>query len=204
MFIRKECESRLNYLISNFKEVNSHNKIYINNRDAIYLNDTICTVVHPDSLDGNKAFFQCNLELMKEIVLLKKEFNINHIYFEFFDEGNFLINYPKEKEVLNLEYLNEIGNDSFIVSFIKKNSFDELKFLESMKKLLSLYDMKKSFFILQYIFACNVVKSTTANKLLNVYTQLILDVNENYFRINNLTYINASVVNLFSLEFIKN
>lgn len=203
MFIRKEYSSRLDCIINNFKKVNCHNKIYIDNRNAIYLNDAICTVIHPHNLDGNKAFFQCNLDLMKEIVLLKKEFSIDHVYFEFSNEGGFVVKCPVEKEVLNSSYLNEIGNDSFIVSFIKRYSFDELEFLYHTKKMLSLYDIKKSFFILQYVFACNVVKSSTAKKLLDSYTQLLLDVNEKHFKINNLRYINASVVNLFSLEFIE-
>lgn len=203
MKLESECNSQISDLIKKLTKVNSHNKIYLNNQDAIYLNNTKYMVIRSCNLDANRDFFGDNFELMKMIISLKKELNIEDLYFEFFKNGRHLIKCPKKNEAFKLKYLHEIENDCFINSFIDRCKNKDERFLKSMERMLSLHEIKKSLYILQYLFAYNAVKPTMAKKLLNIFIQTLLDCNHKCIEKNNFRYISSAVTNVFSLEFFE-
>lgn len=203
MIIESTCHSNISDKIKKLTKVNSYNKIYINDKNTIFLNNAKYLGLQLEDLNVNRAFFRENLESIKHILLTKNSFNIKHLYFEI-GHNSHVIKYPTEKEALNMNYLHDIANDSFIVSFIDRCKHDDQIFLKNMNRLLSLFDIKKAFYILQYIVAYDVIKLKTAITLLKIFTQKLLDCNEKFNEINNFRYINTSVANLFSLEYIEN
>jgi len=160
-------------------------------------------VIRSCNLDLNRDFFGDNFELIKRIISLKKELNIEELYFEFFKNGSYVIKCPKKNEALKLKYLHEIENDCFINSFIDRCKNKDERFLKSMERMLSLHEIKKSLYILQYLFAYDAVEPTVAKKLLNTFIQTLFDCNHKCIEKNNFRYISSAVINVFSLEFFE-
>jgi len=202
MINENTCHSNISDTIKKLTKVNVYNKIYINDNNTIFLNNAKYLGVQLKDLNVNKYFFQGNLELIRNILLIKNSFDIRYLYFEISNNSH-IIKYPREKEALNMNYLHDIANDSFIVSFIDRCKHDDQIFLKNMNRLLFLFDIKKAFYILQYIVAYDVIKVKTARNLLKIFTQKLIDSNENFNEINNFRYVNAAVNNLFSLECIE-
>lgn len=203
MIVDSECNSQIIDLIKKLTKVNSHNKIYLNGQDAIYLNNTKYMVIKSCNLDVNRDFFGDNFELIKRIISIKKELNIEDLYFEFFKNGSHVIKCPKKNEAFILKYLHEIENDCFINSFIDRCKNKDEFFLKSMERMLSLHDIKKSLYILQYLFAYDAVEPTVAKNLLNIFIQALFNCNHKCIEKNNFRYISSAVINVFSLEFFE-
>ncbi|EPW5036203.1 hypothetical protein ACWL47_003998 [Yersinia enterocolitica] len=199
MMNKKNLDFDITGLLCQFSKFRPYNKIYINKLNVIYVNNTNHVSIPFKYLDVNRAFFGSNANFLKEIIHLKIKHDVKDVYFEFDGYNDSFLQLPIINEACESEYFSTIENDCFIKSIINKYKNKEHVFFDNINRFIYLLDIKKAFYLLQYIRCKEIVSIEMLKEMLDVYIEKLL-LDKNFIEYNNLRYLRASVLNLFSLE----
>lgn len=175
--LKKMCEEN--------KELFSYPKIYINDVDKrIYYNSLNSICFSYGDLNRKGSFYNNN-KLLKEIISLKKECTIpSDLYLEFNGNKLSFMMTPIYNSIGG-NYFNELKTDIFTLKMIKKISNEENSVvrISSMVDYLKLFDMPRSFLIIQYLCFYKLI---SGKELSRIYCLYISYLNKFFsFSINN-------------------